>query len=353
MFSIAVDAMGGDYAPRAVVEGVGETLDRSADTCKLLLVGDPQQLEAELTRIGRLGDPRIEVVSASQVIGMDEAPASAIRAKRDSSISVAVRLAREGRAGAVVSAGNTGASVAATVLSFRMLPGIERPGIATVFPSPTGPFVLLDAGATVDCKPTQLLQYAVMGDVYARHILGYSTPRVGLLNVGGEESKGNELTKEAFGLLDALDDVNFVGNVEGNDLFEDSVDVVVCDGFVGNVVLKTSESLAKALGHILKSNLQKTPLRKAGYLLSRKAYHELKQLSDYAEYGGAPLLGVNGVCIIGHGSSSPKAIRHAIRVAGEFLLHQVNERIVKRIERLGLGKPTPQGGTGPARPMSG
>ena len=341
MFSVAVDAMGGDFAPRAVIEGVSETLDASADTYKLLLVGDRSQLEAGLARVGKEHDPRVVIVPAGQVVEMDEPPAAAIRAKRDSSINVAVDLAKKGEAGAVVSAGNTGAAVAATVLRLRMLPGIERPGIATVFPSPTGPFVLLDAGATVDCKPVQLLHYAIMGDVYARHILGYASPRVGLLNVGGEQSKGNDLTKETFRLLETLDDVNFVGNVEGNDLFEDSVDVVICDGFVGNVVLKTCESLAKALGHILKHNLQKTPLRKAGYLLSRKAYQELKQLSDYSEYGGAPLLGVNGVCIIGHGSSSPKAFRSAIRVAGEFILHQVNEHIVQRVERLGWRGGTP------------
>ncbi len=328
--------MGGDFAPKAVIEGVCEALETLPDESRLFLVGDRDRIEAELVRVGCADDPRLGIKHASQVVDMHDSPAQAIRSKRDSSVNVAVGLAKKGEADAVVSAGSTGAAVASTVLQLRMLPGIERPGIAAVFPSPTGHFVLLDAGATVDCKPVHLLHYAVMGDVYARHILGYESPRIGLLNVGGEKSKGNELTKETFRLLRQVPDISFVGNIEGHDLFEDSVDVVVCDGFVGNVVLKTSESLANALGHILKRSLQKTPLRKAGYLLSRQAYQELKQLSDYAEYGGAPLLGVNGVCIIGHGSSSPKAIRSAIRVAGEFVSHQVNQHIVERVQGLGL-----------------
>jgi len=196
--------------------------------------------------------------------------------------------------------------------------------------------VLLDAGATVDSKAIHLVHYAIMGDVYARHILGYSTPRVGVLSVGSEESKGNELSKETFKLLRELPDIQFVGNVEGHDLFGGEVDVVVCDGFVGNVTLKCCESLARAVSHILRKNLKKTLWRKLGYLLSRNAYRELKQVTDYAEYGGAPLLGVNGVCIIGHGSSSPRAVENALRVAGEFILHKVNERIVERIDHLGL-----------------
>jgi len=327
--------MGGDYAPRAVVEGVSEALDRSPDTYRLFLVGPRELIETELASVGKLGDPRVVLVHASEVVGMDEAPAAAMRTKRDSSISVAVDLVKKGEAQAIVSAGSTGAAVATTVVKLRMLAGIERPGIATVFPSPTGHFVLLDAGATVDCKPLHLVHYALMGDVYARHILGKQSPRIGLLSVGEEDTKGNDLTKETFKLLKATPDVHFVGNVEGHDLFEGTVDVVVCDGFVGNVVLKTCESLANAIGHILKEKLQKTLLRQAGYLLSREAYRELKQLTDYAEYGGAPLLGVNGTCIICHGSSSPRAIRNAIRVAGEFVEHQVNQHIVSRVEHLG------------------
>jgi glycerol-3-phosphate acyltransferase PlsX len=258
------------------------------------------------------------------------------RSKRKSSINVAVDLVKAGTADAVVSAGNTGAAVASTVLKLRTLPGIERPGISTIFPTPSGHFVLLDAGSTVDCKPMHLVHYAIMGDVYQRHILGTENPRIGLLNVGDESVKGNDLTKQTFKLLSNLKQLNFIGNVEGHDLFTGDVDVVVCDGFVGNVVLKTCESLAGMLGDFLKNSLKKTWVRKFGYLLSRGAYQELRNLADHAEWGGAPLLGVNGVCIIGHGSSSPKAVRNAIRVAGEFVQHQVNTHIVNRVQNLGL-----------------
>jgi glycerol-3-phosphate acyltransferase PlsX len=300
------------------------------------VVGIREQVESELSRIGKLGDPRLEVVHAPEVVRMDDSPAAAIRSKRNSSINVAVGLVKKGEAKAVVSAGNTGAVVASTVLKLRTLPGIERPGICTAFPSPNGHFVLLDAGSTVDCKPIHLVHYAVMGDVYQRHVLGIEKPRIGLLNVGDESVKGNDLTKQTFKLLSELDHLNFIGNVEGHDLFTGRVDVVICDGFVGNVVLKTCESLANMLGDILKSSLQKNWMRKLGYLLSRNAYRELRSIADHAEWGGAPLLGVNGVCIIGHGSSCPRAVRNAIRVAGEFVQHQVNDHIVNRVQRLGL-----------------
>ncbi len=341
MLNISVDAMGGDHAPRAVIEGVGEALDAFGDAYKLFLVGHQDVLQSELARIGKLDDPRLEIIQAEEVVHMHEAPAAAMRSKRNSSINVAVDLVKQQRAQAVISAGNTGAAVASTVVKLRTLPGIERPGIITVFPSPTGHFILLDSGATVDCKPIHLIHYAMMGDVYARNILNYENPRIGLLNVGGEQMKGNDLTKETHKLLSNLAEINFIGNVEGHDLFSGAVDVVICDGFVGNVVLKSCESLAETLGHILKEKLTQTFIRKLGYLLSRNAYQELRQLSDYAEYGGAPLLGVNGVCIIGHGSSSPRAICNAIRVAGEFVSHQVNQHIVDRIQHLGLA-PTNQ-----------
>jgi glycerol-3-phosphate acyltransferase PlsX len=337
MINLVLDAMGGDFAPRAIIEGVGEALDRLGDReLNLLVTGIREQVESELSRIGKLGDPRLEVVHAPEVVRMDDSPAAAIRSKRKSSINVAVELVKHGRAEAVVSAGNTGAVVASTVLKLRTLPGIERPGICTTFPTPTGHFVLLDAGSTVDCKPMHLVHYAVMGDAYQRHILGIDNPRVGLLNVGDESVKGNDLTKQTFKLLDELDELNFIGNIEGHDLFTGRVDVVVCDGFVGNVVLKTCESLANMLGDFLKNSLRKTWPRKLGYLLSRNAYQELRSLADHAEWGGAPLLGVNGVCIIGHGSSCPRAVRNAIRVAAEFVQHQVNERIVDRVQHLGL-----------------
>jgi len=336
MLPIAVDVMGGDFGPRPLVEGVGQALDLLPDAGPLLLVGDEALVRAELARLGKAADPRLSVVHADAVMEMDDPATAALRGKAKASITVAVDLVKRGQASAVVSAGHTGASVAASVVKLRMLPGIDRPGIATVFPTATGRFVLLDAGANVDAKPEHLVHYAVMGDMYARHILGVDKPRVGLLSVGTENEKGNELTKAAFKLLQAVPHIQFIGNVEGHDLFEGHVDVVVCDGFVGNVVLKTSESLAKAIAHILKDKLGKTVIRKLGALLSSGAYRELKQVGDYAEYGGAPLLGVNGVVIIGHGSSSPKAMRNAIRVAREFITHDVNAKIIREIEGLRL-----------------
>jgi glycerol-3-phosphate acyltransferase PlsX len=334
MPAIAVDAMGGDHAPRAVIDGIGEWLDRHAAGTTLLVVGDEGPVREELRRIGKDSDPRLTVVHAPDVIRMEDSPASAVRSKRRSSINVAVDLVKQGQAQAFFSAGNTGACVASTVLKWRTLPGISRPGIATVFPSPEGNFVLLDAGSTVDCEPLNLVHYAIMGDVYCTHILGKTTPRVGLLNVGGEDVKGNDLAKESFKLLSDVDGLNFIGNVEGHDLFSGRVDVVVCDGFVGNVVLKTCESLAVAISKVLRAKLSRNVVRKVGYVLSRGAYSELKQMVDYAEFGGAPLLGVAGVCIIGHGSSCARAVRNGIRVAEGFVQHQVNDRIVERVRSL-------------------
>jgi len=335
MAVIAVDGMGGDHAPQAIVEGVGLALDGSLPwITKILLVGDEGRLQQELGQAGLAGDSRIELVHADQVVDMHESPASAVRSKRRSSISVSVDLAKQGKVDAVVSAGHTGAAVAATVLKLRTLPGIERPAIATLMPSPAGQFLILDVGSNVECKPSHLLQYAIMGDVYERAIRGKSSPRIGLISVGGETGKGNDLTKETFKLLEKTPGLNFVGNIEGHDLFTGKVDVVLCDGFVGNVVLKTCEGLAKAIGGLLKQSLKKTPVRMLGALLSQGAFRELKEICDYAESGGAPLLGVDGVCIIGHGSSSPKAVRNAIRVAGEFVEHQVNKHIVERVQEL-------------------
>jgi glycerol-3-phosphate acyltransferase PlsX len=329
--------MGGDHAPCEIVRGVGEALDKYPGRYHLVVVGVKEQIDAELSAIGKLDHPDLTVLHASQVVRMDDSPAAAIRSKRDSSINVCIDQVKKGKAQAAFCAGNTGAAVAATVLKLRTLEGIERPGIATVFPSPTGRFLLLDAGATVDCKPIHLVHYAIMGDAYARSILSMPNPRVGVLSVGQEESKGNDLTRETFRILRTIPDINFVGNVEGHDLFAETVDVVVCDGFVGNVVLKCCESLARALSRIIKEKLKKTVVRKAGYLLSRNAYLELKQMSDVSEYGGAPLLGVNGVCIIGHGSSSARGVCNGIRVAGEVVEQRVNDHILERIKHLGMG----------------
>lgn len=336
MSTIAVDVMGGDYAPRAIVEGIGEWLASPNDATHLILVGDQGVIEAELDRMGCRGDARVSIVHAPDVVSMDDSPAAAIRSKRQSSINIAVDLVKTGEARAIFSAGNTGAAVASTVLKLRMLPGIERPAIATVFPSPEGKFLLLDAGSTVDCKPTHLLRYAIMGDVYDRRVLGISDPRIGLLNVGDESVKGNDLAKETFKLLSQAKSLNFIGNVEGSDLFSGCVDVVVCDGFVGNIVLKTCESLAGALSGMLRECLGRTIPRKVGYLLSRGAFQELHQMCDHSEFGGAPLLGVNGVCIIGHGSSTPKAVRNAIRVSEEFIEHEVNAHIISRVQAISL-----------------
>jgi glycerol-3-phosphate acyltransferase PlsX len=320
---IALDAMGGDDAPCQNIAGLRLALADFAEVERFLVVGDEVRIARDLGELA--GHPRVEIVHADEVIEMNEA-ATAVRRKRKSSIAVCARLIKEGRADAIVSAGHTGASVASTVLTNRMLPGIDRPGIASVFPSPNGFFVLLDIGANVDCKPKNLAHYAILGEAYSRLVLGVERPRVGMLSIGGEDGKGNELTKNSSKLLARMP-VNFIGNVEGRDLFEGTVDVVVCDGFVGNVVLKCCEGMAKAISGILKENLRKTPIRRAGALLSKRAFGELKELIDHEEYGGAPLLGINGICIIAHGSSSPRAIRNAIRVASQMIQHEFNNYI--------------------------
>ncbi|MCL6477627.1 MAG: phosphate acyltransferase PlsX [Peptococcaceae bacterium] len=305
---IAVDAMGGDYAPREVVLGA---LEASRDGIGIILVGDRDKILCEL---GKENNNRIEIVHATETISMGEQPAVAVRRKKDSSIVRSVQLVREGVAEAMVSAGSTGAVMAASLLGLGRIKGIDRPAIASVLPSQKGGTVLLDVGANVDCKPKNLLQFGIMGYLYAEKILGINNPRVGLLNVGEEESKGNELTQEAFPLLREAG-INFIGNVEGRDLFSGSVNVVVCDGFVGNVVLKAGEGLAMALLHMMKEELTRNWLSKMGTALALPALKEKWRRVDYAEYGGAPLLGVNGVIIVCHGSSTALAIKNAVKVA--------------------------------------
>jgi glycerol-3-phosphate acyltransferase PlsX len=328
---VAVDAMGGDNAPHAIVEGCLEAVREYPHLVEVILVGDRDAIRRELDRKGAPSD-KVRIEHASQVVEMGESPALALRRKRDSSIARAVDLVREGRAAAIVSAGNTGAAVAATKIKLRTLAAVERPAIATVLPSPSGGFVLVDAGANIDCKPDHLLQFAVMGNIYARDILRRPSPRVALLSIGEEQAKGNELTREAFHMLERAP-VHFVGNVEGRQLFRESLDVVVCDGFVGNVVLKTGESVAAAFQTWLRRELTANPLRALGALMSRGAYRSIARTADYAEYGGAPLLGVRGACIIAHGASSPKAIRNAVRVALEFESQHVTERIDEEVEQ--------------------
>lgn len=323
--------MGGDFAPREIVAGAVAAALEYSNIGKLYLVGDESAVKAELDSHGKVSD-KIEIVHASQVVEMGDAPSMAVRRKKDSSISRAVDLVKAGDAGGVYSAGNTGAAVAATKLKLRTLQGIERAGIATVLPSHAGHFVMMDAGANIDCSVRQLYEFAVMGSVYSREILGVKNPTVGLLSIGGEDAKGNATTKEAFAMLERAN-LNFIGNVEPKDLFSGRVDVVSVDGFVGNVVLKTSEAVAKSFGRWLKEELLRNPVRKLGALISRNAFRDLMYRTSPDTYGGAPLLGVNGACIIGHGSSSARAAKNAIHVAAEWVTHDINHLIIDEVAK--------------------
>jgi len=329
---IALDVMGGDKAPQAIVEGAVEAVTTlGSDLEKLYLVGDETTVKAELDRHS-VDHSKLEIVHASEVVTMHDSAVKSVRQKKDSSISVAVELVRQGEAAAVVSAGNTGAAVAAATIKWRHIPGVERSGIASPLPSEHGPCNIMDAGANVDARPSHLLGYAIMGSVYARHVQGKDRPVVGLMSVGEEDSKGTDFTREVFELLRSTD-LNFRGNVEGHDLFEGKIDVVVCDGFVGNVILKSCEATAKAMFKWLKQEINATPIRKLGAYIAKDALRAVKNRGNYETYGGSPLLGVNGVCIIGHGSSSPLAVRNAIGVAVESVKHHVNPRIEEEMNR--------------------
>jgi glycerol-3-phosphate acyltransferase PlsX len=328
---IALDAMGGDFGPPNLVAGAALALRDYSHIRKLFLVGDTAQIEAELRKLG-CNDSRIEIVHSTQVVDMSDRAWSAVRRKKDSSVSRAVDLVKRGQANAIVSAGHTGAAVAASMIKLRTLPGIYRPGIAAVLPTETNVFVLMDAGANIDARPEHLLQYAFMGSVYSSHVLGYKNPTVGLISLGEEDVKGNEMTKEVFKLL-KKSSLNFVGNIEGRHLFEDPVEVVVCDGFVGNVILKTCESISVAIFQWLKHELSRTPMRRLGAFLARESFRTIKDKTNYEEYGGSPLLGVNGICIIAHGSSTPLAIKNALRVAAESIEQQVNPHIIEEVQR--------------------
>jgi len=329
---IAVDAMGGDHAPREIVAGAVEAARGLKDLTTLILVGPEEVLRQELKQYGTI-PAKLVIRHASEVIGMEESPALAIRKKKDNSISRMMDMITAGEADAAVSAGNTGAMVVAATLKLRTLEGIQRPAIATVMPTSGRPIVVIDAGANTDCTPEMLAEFGIMGSVYSREILGQANPVVGLMSIGGEESKGNETTKEAFRLLSAAP-LNFRGNVEGHDLFRGETDVVVCDGFVGNVVLKTSESVAHTIGSWLKKEFKANPIRILGALLLRGALKTIKKRMDPEMFGGAPLLGVKGVCIITHGSSSRTAIFHAVRVACESVGHHVNDHIIEEASKL-------------------
>jgi phosphate acyltransferase len=324
MYTIAVDAMGGDAAPRVEVEGA--ILAARAYPVKVLLVGREEVLRRELAE--HLADHLpIEIQNATEVITMDDAAAKAVRSKRDSSIRVAARLVRDGRAQGLVSAGNTGAVMATSKIVLGALPGVHRPALASVFPTLKGSAaVLVDVGANVDSSPQMLAQFAIMGEVYSRVICRIDRPRVAILSIGEEEHKGNELTRQATPLLKALP-IHFIGNVEGRDLYSGDADVVVCDGFIGNVALKVSEGLIEIIKFMLQDSLTATVTRKIGYVLARTAFDDFKKRVDYSEYGGAPLLGLKGVVIICHGRSNPNAIKNAIRVAMEFAKGRLNETI--------------------------
>jgi glycerol-3-phosphate acyltransferase PlsX len=328
---IALDAMGGDFGPPNLVGGAVMALLEYPQIEKLFLVGDTPQIEAELKKL-KCNDRRIEIIHSTQVVAMSDGAVDSVRRKKDSSVSRAVDLVKKGEAAAIVSAGHTGAAVAATTIKLRTLPGIDRPGIAAVIPSETNIFVLIDAGANSDAKPEHLLQYGIMGSVYSRHVLGYQNPSIGLMSIGGEDVKGTDLTKEVFKML-KRSALNFRGNIEGHDLFAHPVEVVVCDGFVGNVILKTCESVGDAIFKWLKHELVKSKVRMAGAFLAQKAFQAIKKRVNYEEYGGSPLLGVNGICIIAHGASTPLAIKNALRVAAESIEQQVNPHIIEEISR--------------------
>jgi len=326
---IAIDAMGGDFAPREIVAGALRAASSLSGIERIILVGDQDAVKRECLACGGI-PPGIEIVHASQSIGMEEGPVNAVRHKKDSSINRAMDLVKSGRAQVMISAGNTGAVVVSATLKLRTLPGVERPAIATMMPTPDKPFVLIDAGANTDCSPKMLLQFAAMGHVYAREILSQPKPVIGLMSVGTEETKGNEITKEAFRLLSASG-LNFKGNIEGHDLFKGNIDVAVCDGFVGNVILKTSESVGHAVGTWIKREFVSNPVRLFGTICLKGALNKMRRTMDAEMYGGAPLLGVNGVCIICHGASSARAIFNAIRVARDSVNQQINDMIIKTV----------------------
>lgn len=329
---IALDAMGGDYAPQNTVAGAVMALREYHKIAKLFLVGDEKSITDELKKHA-FNDGRIEIVHTTQVVEMSEHPVEAVRRKKDSSISRAVDLVKKGEAEAVLSAGHTGAAVAATTIKLRTLEGVDRPGIASCLPTETNVCVLIDAGANVDAKPEHMLQYAVMGSVYSKHVVGYENPAIGLMSIGGEDVKGSDFTKEIFKLL-KNSGLNFRGNIEGHDLFENPVEVVLCDGFTGNVVLKTAEATATAIFHWLKRELTSHPLRKLGAYMARDAFRNIRNRTNYEMYGGSPLLGVDGICIIAHGSSSALAVKNAIRVAMESIEQKVNPLIVQALKEL-------------------
>lgn len=309
---IAVDAMGGDHAPFEIVKGAIDALNMR-DDLHIVLVGRQNDINNCLPQ--NIDDNRISIVNSEEIIGMDEHPASAYRKKKDASITIATKLVKEGKADAVISAGSTGAQMVAALFGLGRIKGIDRPGLATVMPTLKGPKVLLDAGANADCKPENLLQFALMGKIYAEKILSINNPKVSLVSIGEEEAKGNELTIKAHELIKEVSDINFIGNIEGRDILNGKADVMVCDGFVGNTILKVTEGTAQAIFSLLKDEINKSTINKLGAFVLKPAFKGLKSRLDYSEYGGAPLLGLKGISIVCHGSSKALAIKNAVKAA--------------------------------------
>ena len=328
---VALDAMGGDFAPDVTVAGAIEAV--SENNIEVILVGDRQRL-AEALKGKRYPQDRISVFHASEVVGMDESPSNAIRRKKDSSIRKAVDLVKNKEADAAVSAGHSGVAMATALFVLGKLPNVDRPAIATIMPSLTGFFVLIDAGANVDCKPENLVQFAHMGNAYYNAIFNTPSPRIALLGIGEEDTKGNELTKVVFKSLKDTH-MNFIGNMEGKDIFSGNADVVVCDGFIGNIVLKVSEGLAETILKMLKMEIANVATGRLGYMMIKPAIKNFKKRTDYSEYGGAPLLGINGTCIISHGRSSARAIKNAIKVAAEMAMKEVHKIIADSLKPRG------------------
>ena len=329
MITIAVDAMGGDSAPAPEVHGAVRAAQTQA--VNVILVGREDRIQQELAKFSNWRQLPIQVVHASEVVTMDDNAAKSARHKRDSSLRVAARLVRDGTAQGLVSAGNTGAIMVIAKTLLGMIPGVERPALASAFPTVKGrPVVVVDVGANVDSTPQMLAQFGIMGEIYSRLVFHTESPRVGVLSIGEEEHKGNDLTRAAMPLFKALN-LNFIGNVEGGDIYGGKVDVIVCDGFVGNVALKVSEGLGEMVKHLLQESLEATIAGKIGYVIAKAAFTDFKKRVDYSEYGGAALLGVRGMCIICHGRSNANAIKNAIRVAAEFAEHQINGEIEKAL----------------------
>jgi len=322
---IAIDAMGGDNAPHDIIDGALQAAEAMGPDDRIILVGQKDVIERELPG----SNPKLSITDAPEVIGMNELPIESLRKKRKSSIAVMARIASEGQADGVISAGNTGACVAAMQMRMRNLPGVNRPGIAVVFPTFEGPVTVCDVGANIACKPTNLYQYAVMATIYSRHVLGVDNPKVGLMSIGSEDAKGNEVVKKAREMIKSDSAVNFIGNIEGRDIFKGVCDVAVCEGFVGNVILKLTEGLVDGLFKAIKHELMQEKLRLA--LKFKPVMERIYRKYDYNEYGGAPLLGIKGTAVICHGASESRTIKNAIFTSLKYHTEKINDKITEHL----------------------